>query len=44
MITEKLISSNENANGTTSARYTTRNMNAMFALLIIGGAIIARVV
>ncbi len=41
MITEKLISSNENANGTTSARYTARNINAMFVLsLIIGGGII----
>lgn len=44
MFKEKLLSSIENLNGTTSARYTTRNMNAMFALLIIGGAIIARVV
>lgn len=41
MFKEKLLSSIENLNGTTSARYTARNINAMFVLMIvIGGGII----
>ena len=35
MIHEKLISSIENPNGTTSAKYTARNINIMFVLTIV---------
>lgn len=44
MFKEKLLSSIENLNGTTSARYTARNINAMFILsVVIGGGIIGSV-
>lgn len=44
MFKEKLLSSIENLNGTTSARYTARNINAMFVLMIvIGGGIFGSV-
>ena len=44
MFKEKLLSSIENLNGTTSARYTARNINAMFILsVVVGGGIIGSV-